>query len=57
MTWLRYLFDRIGARVEPFCQYDWQDLHDCEKCSRITARNRRIADYRLSKRLPNARSL
>lgn len=55
MRWLRHLIDRIAARVEPFCQYDWMDLHECDRCDRIQRRNRRIAEYRLNKRMPKAR--
>jgi hypothetical protein len=56
VTWLRYILDRVVARVEPFCSYDWMDLHECNKCRRIKARNRRIATYR-QQRLPRARLL
>lgn len=56
MKWLRYLLDRIAARVEPYCQYDWMDLHECERCERIARRNRRLAEYRLNKRMPKARA-
>ena len=57
MKWLRYVLDRIAARAEPYCQWDWQDLHECAKCDRIMRRNRRLADYRLGKRLPRVKVL
>jgi hypothetical protein len=56
MKRLRYVLDRIAARLEPHCPDDWNDCHrPCARCRRVWDREQRIACYEAARTLPIAR--